>query len=283
MAPWLRRPKYASLQRRDMPAGLWAKCARCRQLVYQKELDRHLQVCPRCGYHHRLGARERIALTLDAGSFTEFDAELTSGDPLQFPDYAAKLAEARRRTGLAEAAVAGVGTIDGQRTVVVALDFFFMGGSMGSAVGEKVARAAERALAERLPLVAFCASGGARMQEGALSLMQLAKTSAAIARLHEAGLPYLSVLCDPTTGGVAASFAFQGDVILAEPGALIGFAGRRVIEQTIRRKLPETFQTAEFCLEHGMIDMIVPRAELRGRLGLLLRTFGASRPVPVPA
>jgi len=266
-----------------MPAGLWAKCARCRQLVYQKELDRHLQVCPRCGYHHRLGARERIALTLDAGSFTEFDAELTSGDPLQFPDYAAKLAEARRRTGLAEAAVAGVGAIDGQRTVVVALDFFFMGGSMGSAVGEKVARAAERALAERLPLVAFCASGGARMQEGALSLMQLAKTSAAIARLHEAGLPYLSVLCDPTTGGVAASFAFQGDVILAEPGALIGFAGRRVIEQTIRRKLPETFQTAEFCLEHGMIDMIVPRAELRGRLGLLLRTFGASRPVPVPA
>jgi acetyl-CoA carboxylase carboxyl transferase subunit beta len=282
MAPWLRQPKYASSQRRDMPAGLWAKCTRCRQLVYQKELDRHLQVCPRCGYHHRLGARERIALTLDAGSFTEFDAELTSGDPLQFPDYAAKLAEARRRTGLAEAAVAGVGAIDGQRTVVVALDFSFMGGSMGSAVGEKVARAAERALAERLPLVAFCASGGARMQEGALSLMQLAKTSAAIARLHEAGLPYLSVLCDPTTGGVAASFAFQGDVILAEPGALIGFAGRRVIEQTIRRKLPETFQTAEFCLQHGMIDMIVPRAELRGRLGLLLRTFGALRPVPVP-
>ncbi len=277
MSPWLRRPKYTSPQRREMPSGLWAKCPRCQRLIYQKELERNLQVCPRCGHHHRLSAPERIAITLDPGSFVEFDAGLTSVDPLGFVGYAEKLEEARRRTGRAEAAVTGVGTVHGFRTVVAVLDFPFMGGSMGSVVGEKVARAAERALQQGLPLVTFSASGGARMQEGALALMQLAKTSAAVARLHQERLPYISVMCDPTTGGVTASFAFLGDLILAEPGALIGFAGRRVIEQTIGRRLPETFQTAEFCLEHGLIDMIGPRAQLRPQLGRLLRFFGAPR------
>jgi len=277
MSPWLRRPKYGTMQRREMPAGLWAKCPRCKNLIYQKELERNLQVCPRCSYHHRLSSTERIAITLDEGSFTEFDASLTSVDPLGFAGYPEKLDEARRKTGRPEAAIAGAGAIDGFRTVVTALDFFFMGGSMGSVVGEKVARATERAVEERLPLITFSASGGARMQEGALSLMQLAKTSAAVARLHAERLPYISVMCDPTTGGVTASFASLGDVILAEPGALIGFAGRRVIEQTIGRRLPDRFQTAEFCLEHGLIDMIVPREQLRTRLAQLLQFFGARR------
>lgn len=265
-----------------MPAGLWAKCPRCKNLIYQKELERNLQVCPRCSYHHRLSSTERVAITLDEGSFAEFDASLTSVDPLGFAGYPDKLEEARRKTGRPEAAISGVGTIDGFRTVVTALDFFFMGGSMGSVVGEKVARATERALEERLPLITFSASGGARMQEGALSLMQLAKTSAAVARLHAERLPYISVMCDPTTGGVTASFASLGDVILAEPGALIGFAGRRVIEQTIGRRLPDRFQTAEFCLEHGLIDMIVPREQLRTRLAQLLQFFGAPRAALAP-
>lgn len=264
-----------------MPAGLWAKCPRCKNLIYQKELERNLQVCPKCGYHHRLPAEERVAMTVDEGSFGEFDPGLTSVDPLGFSGYPEKLEEARRRTGRAEAVITGSGTIDGFRSVVAVLDFFFMGGSMGSVVGEKVARAAERAREGRLPLITFSASGGARMQEGALSLMQLAKTSAAVMRLHRDGLPFISVMSDPTTGGVTASFAFLGDAILAEPGALIGFAGRRVIEQTIGRRLPETFQTAEFCLEHGLIDAIVPRDQLRSQLSRLLRFFGASRqPAP---
>ncbi len=275
MLNWLRRPKYGSIQRRDMPAGLWAKCPRCGTVVYHKDLVRNLKVCPRCALHHRLTAEERLTLTLDEGSFEEIDSELRSGDPLRFDGYREKLAEAREKTGNLDAVIIGIGSIEGSRMAIGALDFPFMGGSMGSVVGEKVTRIAERALEARLPLVIFSASGGARMQEGALSLMQLAKTSAAIARLHEARLPYLSVMCDPTTGGVTASFAFLGDVILAEPGALIGFAGRRVIEQTIRRKLPDNFQTAEFCLEHGLIDMVVPRSEMRATVARLLRFFGA--------
>jgi acetyl-CoA carboxylase carboxyl transferase subunit beta len=275
MLNWLRRPKYNSVERLEIPAGLWAKCPRCGEAVYQKDLIRNLKVCPKCGLHHRLNAEERLALTLDEGSFEEIDAGLRSGDPLRFDGYREKLSEAREKTGNLDAAIIGVGSIEGARTAIGALDFPFMGGSMGSVVGEKVARIAERALEARLPLVVFSASGGARMQEGALSLMQLAKTSAAIARLHEARLPYLSVMCDPTTGGVTASFAFLGDVILAEPGAMIGFAGRRVIEQTIRRKLPDNFQTAEFCLQHGLIDIVVPRVEMRATLARLLRFFGA--------
>ncbi len=283
MLNWLRRPKYGSMERRDMPAGLWAKCPRCGEVVYHRDLVRNLKVCPKCALHHRLTAEERLALTLDEGSFEELDAELRSGDPLRFDGYREKLAEAREKTGNLDAAVIGFGSIEGLRAAIGALDFPFMGGSMGSVVGEKVTRIAERALEARVPLVVFSASGGARMQEGALSLMQLAKTSAAIGRLHEARLPYVSVMCDPTTGGVTASFAFLGDVIIAEPGALIGFAGRRVIEQTIRRKLPANFQTAEFCLEHGLIDMVVPRTEMRATLARLLRFFGApQRPAAQP-
>lgn len=274
---WLRRPKYSKLERREMPAGIWAKCPRCSNLIYRKELDRNLRVCPKCGYHHRLAAEERLAITLDEDSFAEVDAGLTSTDPLAFTGYAQKLEEARAKTGRPEAALWGEGLIEGRRTVIGALDFYFMGGSMGSTVGEMVARAAEHARERALPLVIFSASGGARMQEGVLSLMQLAKTSAAVGRLHDAGLAYLSVMCDPTTGGVTASFAFLGDVVLAEPGALIGFAGRRVIEQTIRRKLPDDFQTAEFCLQKGLIDLVVPRAEMRSSLAALLDYFGAPR------
>jgi acetyl-CoA carboxylase carboxyl transferase subunit beta len=277
MLNWLRRPKHGAIERRDVPAGLWTKCPKCGAVVYAKELERNLKVCPKCGFHHRLTAEERLAATLDEGTFEEADAALTSGDPLRFDGYREKLAEARQKTGNADAIITGIGLIEGCRTAIGALDFTFMGGSMGSVVGEKVARIAERALEARAPLVLFSASGGARMQEGALSLMQLAKTSAAIGRLRDARVPYLSVMCDPTTGGVTASFAFLGDVILAEPGALIGFAGRRVIEQTIRRKLPENFQTAEFCLEHGLIDMVVPRTEMRPTLARLLRFFGAPK------
>ncbi len=286
MFNWLRHPKYRSVQRREIPAGLWAKCPRCSNLIYRKELERSLKVCPKCNYHHRLSSVERLKFTLDEDTFREHDAGLTSSDLVGFDGYQARLEEARKKTGLPEAIIIGEGAIEGWRVVVGALDFFFMGGSMGSTVGEKVARAAERAGEQRLPLVLFSASGGARMQEGALSLMQLAKTSAAIRRLHDAALPYLSVMCDPTTGGVTASFAFLGDVILAEPGALIGFAGRRVIEQTIRHKLPDTFQTAEFCLEKGLIDMVVPRAEMRPTLARLLSFFGAPKAEPrllVPA
>jgi len=202
---------------------------------------------------------------------------LTSSDMLGFHGYSERLGEARKKTGQAEAIIIGEGTIEGCRTIIGALDFFFMGGSMGATVGEKVTRAAERARDERLPLLLFSASGGARMQEGVVSLMQLAKTSAAVRRLHEAGMPFLSVMCDPTTGGVTASFAFLGDIVLAEPGALIGFAGRRVIEQTIHRKLPDDFQTAEFCLQKGLIDLVVPRGELRSTLGRLLKFFGAPK------
>ncbi len=284
MLNWLRHPKYGSVQRREIPTSIWAKCPRCRNLIYRKELDRNLKVCPKCNYHHRLSAAERLHVTVDEDSFHEHDPAVTSSDLLGFEGYPARLAEARRKSGHPEAIIAGDGTIEGWQTLIGALDFFFMGGSMGAAVGEKVTRAAERARERHLPLVMFSASGGARMQEGAVSLMQLAKTSAAIRRLHDARLPYISVMCDPTTGGVTASFAYLGDVVLAEPGALIGFAGPRVIEQTIRRKLPEEFQTAEFCLQKGLIDMVVPRAEMRSTLARLLSFFGAPKAAPrVPA
>jgi acetyl-CoA carboxylase carboxyl transferase subunit beta len=282
MLNWFRRPKYRSIERRDIPAGVWEKCPRCAAAVYHRDLARNLNVCPQCGHHHRLSAEERISATLDEGSFLELDAGITSGDPLRFDGYSAKLAEAKAKTGNADAAITGLGAIEGWQTAIGVLDFTFMGGSMGSVVGEKIARIAERAVTDRLPLIVFSASGGARMQEGALSLMQLAKTSAAIGRMHDAGRPYISVMCDPTTGGVTASFAFQGDLILAEPGALIGFAGRRVIEQTIRRKLPDNFQTAEFCLEHGLIDKVVARGEMRATLARLLRFCGAPRATQAP-
>jgi acetyl-CoA carboxylase carboxyl transferase subunit beta len=284
MLNWLSRPKVAAAGRREIPAGLWIKCPRCAALIYRRELERASRVCPKCGYHHRLSASERLALVLDAGSFQEFDGHLAPDDPLGFVDeqpYSRRIEEAQRRTSVPEAVLTGAGTIEGSGVVAAAMEFGFLGGSMGAVVGEKIARAAERAAETRTPLVIFSASGGARMQEGTLSLMQLAKTSVALARLAGAGVAFISVLCDPTTGGVAASFAFQGDVVLAEPGALVGFAGRRVIEQTIRQKLPDGFQTSEFVYEHGLIDQIVPRAELRAALARLLRLCGA--PVVGPA
>jgi acetyl-CoA carboxylase carboxyl transferase subunit beta len=275
---WLGRPKYASSGRREMPAGLWTKCPRCANLIYRKELERSLRVCPRCQYHHRLSAMDRLAIILDKDSFAETDSGLVPQDPLGFVDekpYPARIEDAQRRTGLPEAIVTGTGTVEGCRMVVGAMEFAFLGGSMGAVVGEKVARCAERALTTRHPLVLFAASGGARMQEGTISLLQMAKTSVALGRLADQGVAFITVLCDPTTGGVAASFAFQGDVIVAEPGALVGFAGRRVIEQTIRQKLPDGFQTAEFLLDHGLIDAIVARQDLRPSLGRLLRLCGA--------
>jgi acetyl-CoA carboxylase carboxyl transferase subunit beta len=272
MLNWLKRPKFdASVERREMPSGLWHKCPRCTQLVYVREFERNAKVCPKCGLHHRLSAAERLSLVLDEGSFEEWDAGMTSLDPLSFPKYAEKAREARETTGRDDAVITGEGALDGVRAAVGAMDFTFLGGSMGAVVGERLARVFERARERALPAVTFSASGGARMQEGAISLMQLAKTTAAVARLHEARLPYISVLCDPTTGGTTASFAMLGDIHVAEPGALIGFAGRRVIEQTISQKLPDDFQTAEFLLKHGMIDMIVARHDLKSTLAGLLR------------
>ncbi|HEX5502540.1 MAG TPA: acetyl-CoA carboxylase carboxyltransferase subunit alpha [Thermomicrobiales bacterium] len=248
-----------------MPADRWTKCLQCGAFVYYKRLEKNLKVCPECTYHFRLSARERVNFLLDPGSFREHDADMAPGDPLGFVDtkpYPARIAEYRRKTGAREAAIYGAGTIGGRPIVICALDFTFMGGSMGSVVGEKVTRAVELGLETRTPVLVASASGGARMQEGTLSLMQLAKTSAALARLAEAGVPYFSLLGDPTYGGVSASFATLGDLIIAEPKIRVGFAGPQVIEQTIRQKLPEGFQTADFLMEKGQIDLIVPRAEL---------------------
>lgn len=256
-----------------MPADRWAKCLQCGAFVYYKRLEKNLKVCPECNYHFRLSARERVTFLLDAGSFHELDADLTPGDPLGFVDskpYPARIAENRRKTGAKEAAIYGSGTIGGYAVVLCAIDFTFLGGSMGSVVGEKVTRAIELGLETRTPVIVASASGGARMQEGTISLMQMAKTSAALGRLAEAGIPYISLLGDPTYGGVSASFATLGDLIVAEPRVRVGFAGPQVIEQTIRQKLPEGFQTAEFLLEKGQIDLIVPRAELPTTLGRIL-------------
>jgi acetyl-CoA carboxylase carboxyl transferase subunit beta len=253
--------------------GLWSKCDSCSEIVYRQELEQNLMVCPRCGHHFFLPARARLATTLDPDSFEEFDSDLTPLDPLTFTDnkrYRDRLRSLKRSLKEPDAFVSGMGQILEHPVSIGAFAFEFMGGSMGSVVGEKVTRLFERAHERKTPAVIFCASGGARMQEGILSLMQMAKTSAAIARFHERHLPYVSVLCNPTTGGVAASFAWLGDIILAEPKALIGFAGPRVIEQSIRQKLPEGFQRSEFLLEHGMVDAIVPRKEMRERLGQLL-------------
>jgi acetyl-CoA carboxylase carboxyl transferase subunit beta len=235
-------------------------------MIYKKEVLRNANVCPKCNYHFRIGARERLKMLLDDGRFTEFDSDITPHDALEFKDskaYVDRLSNYQGRTGLKDAFISCSGSMDGQPVIIGVMEYGFMGGSMGSVVGEKVTRCAERALEERAPLIIVACSGGARMQEGALSLMQMAKISAALARLDEAGLPYISILTDPTTGGVTASFAMLGDLNLAEPRALIGFAGPRVIEQTIRQKLPEGFQRSEFLLEHGMLDMVVERTRMR--------------------
>jgi acetyl-CoA carboxylase carboxyl transferase subunit beta len=253
---------------------MWLKCPRCKEIAFRKEVERNLNVCPKCGHHLRLTVEQRLAITLDRGTWRELFAELAVGDPLGFVDtrpYPQRLESARRTSGRSDAVVTGIGKIEGRDAAIAVMDFNFMGGSMGVVVGEKLARLVDYAVKRKLPVVVFCASGGARMQEGALSLMQMAKVAAALARLRDARMPYLSVLCDPTTGGVAASFASLGDLNLAEPGAVIGFAGRRVIEQTTSQQLPDDFQTAEFLLAHGMLDAIVPRHDLRYRLGQLLK------------
>lgn len=256
--------------------GMWLKCNHCREIVYRKEVDRNNKVCPKCEYHFPISVIERINLLVDLGSFKEWDAELEPQDPLNFQDtraYTERIKAQQEKTGRKDAMVIGEGQINGKRVGLCVFDFGFMGGSMGSVVGEKICRAVDRALAARLPLIMVTASGGARMQEGILSLMQMAKTSGAIAKLGEAKLPFVSILADPTFGGVTASVAMLGDVIIAEPKALIGFAGPRVIEQTIKQQLPDQFQRAEFLLEHGMIDMIVERKQLKEAVSTLVSHF----------
>ncbi|HEX5590273.1 MAG TPA: acetyl-CoA carboxylase, carboxyltransferase subunit beta [Candidatus Limnocylindrales bacterium] len=256
------------------PPDLWTKCPSCSEMLFNKQLDKADRVCPTCGHHFRLPAAARLEGLLDHDSFRELDAGLQSVDPLGFVDqkpYPDRIAAAQLATGLRDAAVRGTGTIEGRRVSICVMDFAFMGGSMGAVVGEKVTRAAEQALAERIPLVVVSASGGARMQEGTLALMQLAKTCAALERLKAAGVPYVSIMSDPTTGGVFASYAVLGDVNLAEPNALIGFAGARVTAGTIAQELPPGFQRAEFLFDHGFVDRVVHRRELRREVALLLR------------
>lgn len=271
------KPEAELSDKAQLPDDMWTKCPDCSAILYTKELRRTFGVCPKCGYHFRLSARQRVPLLVDRHSFTEFDENLRSTDPLNFRDtkkYKERLKRAEKNTGSVEAIVTGRGRILNIPVMLGVFDFSFLGGSMGSVVGEKLARMVEMAIAEKRPALIVSASGGARMQEGIFSLMQMAKVSAALARLGKEKLPYISILTDPTTGGVAASFAMQGDVIIAEPKALIGFAGPRVIEQTIRQKLPEGFQRSEFLLEHGMIDRIVQRSMMREEIAVILRNFG---------
>jgi acetyl-CoA carboxylase carboxyl transferase subunit beta len=282
-----RKPRASSTAKKPsrVPEGLWVKCPECAQIIYNKDLERNLNVCPKCAYHLRLSAAERLRVLLDEGRWTEHDAHLTSTDPLHFTDtkaYCDRLRAAEEATGAKDAVVVATGQLDGLDVVVAAMEYGFIGGSMGVVVGEKITRAVERAIAARQPLIIVACSGGARMMEGALSLMQMAKICAALARLDRARLPYISVLTDPTTGGVTASFAMLGDLNVAEPKALIGFAGPRVIEQTIRQKLPEGFQRSEFLLDHGMIDLVVDRRELKAALARALRFMGAA-PAPAPS
>ncbi len=277
---WFRRrpSRLTKIERKktSVPEGLWIKCNNCGEIVYSKEIDRNLKVCPKCDYHFRITAKERIDLLVDPGSFEEFDSQIKSEDPLQFKDskkYKDRIKDAVKKTKQNEAVICGTCTIEGKEVVIAVFDFFFLGGSMASAVGEKITRAIEMAVKRRCGLIIISSSGGARMQEGALSLMQMAKTSVALARMRKERLPFISVLTDPTTGGVTASFAMLGDVNIAEPKALIGFAGPRVIQQTIRQDLPEGFQRSEFLLEHGMVDKIVSRKELKSTLATLLSIF----------
>ena len=255
----------------DIPKGLLFKCPRCRNVTFMEEFQANGKVCPHCNYHSRLTAKERLDITIDKGSFEEFDKDMVSKNPIDFPDYEAKQQALREKTGLKDAVITGKAAIRGEKIVIIVMDSNYMMASMGSVVGEKITRAIEYATANKLPVIAFTASGGARMQEGIVSLMQMAKTTAALTKLDKAGLLYISVLTDPTYGGVTASFASLGDIILAEPGAMIGFAGQRVIKQTIGEELPEGFQTAEFLLEHGFIDKIVERKDMKETLSRLLK------------
>jgi acetyl-CoA carboxylase carboxyl transferase subunit beta len=273
---WFRKQKQPLKgdDRRDLPSDVFVKCEGCGEILYREKLAQNDHVCPRCGNHFRIGADLYIRLLTDAGSFQETEASLRSTDPLEFTDlkpYVDRLRAAETKTGRGDAVVTGRATLDGIPVALGVMDFAFIGGSMGSVVGEKIARLGRLALEEERPLLLVSASGGARMMEGIYSLMQMAKTSAVLARLHEAGLPFISILTHPTTGGVTASFAMLGDVNVAEPGALIGFAGPRVIEETIKQELPDDFQTAEFLLEHGMVDRVVDRRALKEELARLLR------------
>ncbi len=274
---WFRKPKYTTIsitrRKSDVPEGLWIKCKECGEMIYKKDWENNLKVCPECNYHFRLNVDERIAITLDKDSFVEDNVDIKLVDFLTFTDskrYKERLVNYQEKTGLDDAVITGTGTINEHKVIICILEFNFMGGSMGSVVGEKITRAIEKAISTRLHLIIISSSGGARMQEGIMSLMQMAKTSSAIARLNTAGGLFISVLTDPTTGGVTASFASLGDIIIAEPKALIGFAGPRVIEQTINQQLPKEFQRAEFLLEHGLIDMVVPRKELKDTLAQIL-------------
>ena len=269
-----RKPIAAPDKASRVPEGLWVKCPDCDAIIYQRDLVKSLNVCTKCSHHFRLSARERLLTLFDGEHWVEQDATLRSNDPLTFTDtkrYRDRLEASSKATGMPDAVLVGVGRIEGVETVVAAMEYAFIGGSMGVVMGEKIVRGIETALARRLPVIIVSCSGGARMMEGALSLMQMAKVSAALARLDRAGLPYLSLLTDPTTGGVTASFAMLGDLNLAEPKALIGFAGPRVIEQTIRQKLPDGFQRSEFLVERGMLDLIVDRRELKPTIARLLR------------
>lgn len=279
---WFKRDPNAAKQptiddeRTVRTEGLWLKCEGCREIIWKKDLEITLRVCGKCGYHFRMDARGRLAMLFDDGSYQEYDNTLVSSDPLQFVDqksYASRLKTMQDATELKDALISGGGLLAGRHVNICAMEPKFIGGSMGSVVGEMITRAIERSIAERAPLIVVSASGGARMQEGAISLMQMAKVSAGLMRLDEAGLPYISVLTDPTTGGVTASFAMLGDLNIAEPGALIGFAGPRVIEQTIRQKLPEGFQRSEFLLKHGMLDAVISRPQMKSYIANALEFF----------
>jgi acetyl-CoA carboxylase carboxyl transferase subunit beta len=278
---WFAREKpgvegTAEADKRVRTEGLWLKCESCGQIIWKKTLDENMQVCPKCEHHFRLDARARLTMLFDDGAYEELDSELVSTDPLSFEDsktYAARLEAMQNATGMSDALISGVGTLEGRAVHICAMELKFIGGSMGAVVGEKITRAIERGMAKREPVIIVSASGGARMQEGAISLMQLAKISSALMRLDEARVPYISILTDPTTGGVTASFAMLGDLNIAEPGALIGFAGPRVIEQTIRQKLPAGFQTSEFLLDHGFLDAVVKRSEMKSYIARSLSFF----------
>ncbi len=273
-----KQPLEAPKAKRVQTEGLWIKCENCKQPLWKKDLEANLFCCPKCNRHFRMTARDRLQMLFDEGVYTEHDQGIRSSDPLHFKDtkaYRDRLKKAQRETGLDDALLTGEGLLEGRRVIICAMEFQFISGSMGAAVGEKITRAIDRCIAGKLPLVIISCSAGARMMEGAVSLMQMAKVSAALARLEEARVPYISVLTDPTTGGVSASFAMLGDLNIAEPGALIGFAGPRVIEQTLRQKLPDGFQRSEFLLEHGMLDAIVPRKEQKGYVSRVLGLLAA--------
>lgn len=276
---WFRKVKegLVSQPKKSIPDGLWTKCTDCGEIIYAKGLEKNLWVCPGCGYHFRLKSKDHIRLLLDNGELQEYDGDLVSCDPLKFKDskkYRDRVGDMRKKTELSDAVVTGIAEISGIRVSFGVMDFGFIGGSMGSVVGEKVARAIQRSIDQTIPLVIVSCSGGARMQEGILSLMQMAKTSALLAKLSAVKIPFISVLTSPTTAGVMASYASLGDVIIAEPKALLGFAGPRVIQQTIGQELPEGFQSSEFFLEHGFLDMVVPRKELKRTISLLLEYLG---------